>query len=231
LSSDSICLSKGSNAFIRYRSALLLGISIALKWMPLPILGFMLWQALRRVRISQLVVIGLLGCLPFLISALLFCHSGSCTLIPTESVFVSHGRSAELIPYLVSLIWRPSLQANWIYALPLGSTVLFLLWRSKSFLQFAEAYLCMLLLLSPIVHAWYFTWIIPFAVASRNLGIYLLSISAFIYFVLPYRLSIGNPDWFLSSWERIILWLPLILGWAWSATNWSAVKVKRESML
>ncbi|NJO78943.1 MAG: glycosyltransferase family 2 protein [Cyanobacteria bacterium RM1_2_2] len=231
LSFDSIRLGSSFNGAVRLKSGLLLGISIALKWMSLPILGFILWQAIRHVRIKQVVIIGLLGCLPFGISALFFCHSGLCTLIPTESVFVSYGRSADFIPYLVSLVWQPSLQANWIYGIPLGFAVLFLLWRSKNFLQFSESYLFILLLLSPIIHAWYFTWIIPFAVASRNLGTCLLSISAFIYFVLPYRLAAGNSDWLLSPWERGVLWLPLLLGWAWSATNWSAMKIKRESML
>lgn len=212
------------------RESVLMGISIALKWMSLPVLGFMLWQALCRVRVGQLGIILLLGCLPFCISALFFCASGSCTLIPTGSVFVAYGRSADLIPYLVSLVWKPSLQANWIYLLPLGFTVLWLLWRSKYFLQFTESYFLVLLMLSPIVHAWYFTWIVPFAVASRNLGTRWVSISAFIYFVLPYRSATGNPDWFLSIWERGILWLPLMVGWAWSATNWSVIKTKRELM-
>lgn len=227
LSFDSI-RSGSSDILMRYKSALLLGLSIAFKWMSLPILGFLLWQAFCRVRIKQVIVILILGCLPFGISALFFCQLGSCTLIPTSSGFVSYGRSAEFIPFLVSLIWQSALQANWIYALPLGCAVLLLLWHSKNFLRFAESYLYILLLLSPIIHAWYFTWLIPFAVASRNLGTCLVSISAFIYFVLPYRSAAGNPDWFLSNWERGILWLPLILGWAWSATNGSAVKIKRE---
>lgn len=231
LSFDSVWSSDRLNTFVRGKSALLLGVSVALKWMSLPILGFIIWQSLRRVRIKQAIVIAILGCLPFAISALFFCHSGSCMLIPTESVFVSHGRSAELIPYLVGLVWQPSLETNWIYALPLGCATALLLWRAKHFLQFTESYLCVLLLLSPIIHAWYFTWIIPFAVASRNFGIYLISISAFIYFVLPYRSAAGNPDWLLASWERAILWLPLILGWVWSITNWSTIKLKRESLL
>jgi hypothetical protein len=231
LSFDSLQSGGGVRGVVRGKSALLLGVSIALKWMSLPILGFILWQPFRQVRIKQISILLLLGCLPFMISALFFCHSGSCTLIPTESVFVSHGRSAEFVPYLVRLIWQPSLQENWIYTLPLGFAVLLLIWRSQRFLQFAEAYLSVLLLLSPIIHAWYFTWIIPFAVASRNFGVRLLSISAFIYFALPYRQAAGNLDWLLTPWERALLWLPFLLGWGWSAINWSAMKIKRESML
>ncbi|WP_228040802.1 hypothetical protein [Nodosilinea sp. LEGE 07088] len=36
-----------------------------------------------------------------------------------------------------------------------------------------------------------------------------VSLSAFVYFVLPSRL----PDWRLTLAERLLLWLPLVLGW------------------
>ncbi|GFZ94239.1 hypothetical protein [Okeania sp. KiyG1] len=74
----------------------------------------------------------------------------------------------------------------------------------------------LLLTLSPIVHAWYFTWLIPFAVATRNLGIRWVSLSVFIYFVLPYRQTLGDNSWVLTSMERYWLWLPLIVGFIWS---------------
>jgi hypothetical protein len=50
---------------------------------------------------------------------------------------------------------------------------------------------------------------VPFAVPSQNWGVRLVSLSAFVYFVLPSRL----PDWRLTLAERLVLWLPLVLGW------------------
>jgi hypothetical protein len=35
-----------------------------------------------------------------------------------------------------------------------------------------------------------------------------VSLSAFVYFVLPSRL----PDWQLTTAERLLLWLPLLFG-------------------
>ncbi|WP_421654613.1 glycosyltransferase family 2 protein [Leptothermofonsia sp. ETS-13] len=197
-------------------SALLVGVSIGMKWMSLPVLGFLVWSALRKWRIELAVAVLLVGCLPFVLTALPFCYSGTCPLIPVSSTFVRHGRSAEFIPYLVRQVWLPSLQANWLYAIPLGMVVIGLLWRARSFYLFTEWYLFALLLLSPIVHAWYFTWMIPFAIATGNLGVRLVSLSAFVYFVLPHRLVNGNFDWHLSEGERWLLWLPLVLGWLWT---------------
>ena len=192
-------------------SAFLIGVSVAIKWMSLPILAFLI----LRGTVKQAPFVLLLGFLPIFTTALLFCHDGECPLIPTGSVFVSHGRSAEFIPYLVSLVWYPSTKQNWIYAIPLGLVVLLLLWRCHRFVSFAEWYFFSLLTLSPIVHAWYFTWSIPFAVATRNLGMRWVSLSAFVYFVLKHRQSLGNSDWRLEPLERYWFWFPFVLGFLW----------------
>ncbi len=199
-------------------SSLLLGISVAAKWMSLPILGFLTWRAFREVSIKKAVVVLLWGFLPFLLSAIPFCHTGQCLLIPTGSVFVSHGRSAEFIPHLVAQVWEPSLKANWIYIIPLALACVLLLLRSRNFRQFTELYFFALLSLSPIIHAWYFTWLVPFAVIVGNWGVRLVSISTFVYFALQHRKALGNHDWRLTSKERWLLWLPFILGWLW--TTW-----------
>ncbi len=192
-------------------SALLIGLSVAIKWMSLPILAFLALRGSRKYRIFSLFV----GILPMLATALWFCHDSNCSLIPTSSTFVSHGRSAEFIPYLVSLVWYPSTESNWIYGIPLGLIAIALLWFCRSLVNFVEWYFFALLTLSPIVHAWYFTWSIPWAVVTRNLGVRWVSLSAFVYFVLKHRQSLGNPDWRLMPMERYWLWLPFILGFLW----------------
>ena len=197
------------------KSSFLMGLSIAIKWISLPILAFLL----LRVRWKQVVIALLLGILPLFTTALWFCHDGQCPLIPTGSVFVSHGRSAEFIPYLVGFVWPVSTQYNWIYAIPLGLVILFLLVFCRSFTHFIEWYFFALLTLSPIVHAWYFTWLVPLAVATRNLGTRWVSLSAFIYFVLKDRQTLGNFDWTLTPMERYWLWFPFILGFLWMKLN------------
>jgi hypothetical protein len=193
-------------------SALWLGFSVAVKWISLPLLVFLLKQSLRQRRFRQAVGVGVLGVLPMILLALPFCNTHSCPLIPTRSVFVSYGRSAEFIPHWIAKIWPLSLTANWIYSIPLVCLVLGLLWTGQRFQRFAEGYWFGLLLLTPIIHFWYFTWIVPFAVPSRNWGVRWVSLSAFVYFVLPSRI----PDWRLTEPERLFLWLPFVLGWVWS---------------
>lgn len=205
-------------------SAFLVGVSVAVKWVSLPILGFLVWRSLRQFKVWQAVGIGFVGILPMLLSALPFCRVDQCPLIPTESVFVAYGRSAELIPYFVAQLWPASLQANWIYLLPLVLFVIWLTLRADSFRQFAEWYWFGLLTLTPIIHFWYFPWIVPFAVPSQNWGVRLVSLSGFIYFVLPSRL----PDWRLTEMERLLLWLPFVLGWFW--THWQVVQAKRKML-
>jgi len=194
-------------------SAFWIGISIAIKWISLPLLAFIGWRVLSQRQWIKLPLIGLLGTLPMVITALPFCTTNSCPLVPMNSVFVAYGRSAELVPHLVSHLWEPSRWENWLFAIPLSLWVGWLVLRSRSFLTAAEGYFTGLLLLSPIVHGWYFTWLVPFAVARRNWGTRLVSLSVSVYFALPYRQSLGNVSWKLRPLERVALWTPFIFGW------------------
>jgi hypothetical protein len=172
-------------------------------------LGFLVWRSLHQFKPWQAIGVGMIGVLPMIVSALPFCDSNTCPLIPTSSVFVSYGRSAELIPYWIAKVWQPSLQTNSIYLFPLALFIIWLTLRALSFQSFAEWYWFGLLTLTPIIHFWYFAWMVPFAVPSQNWGVRLISLSAFVYFVLPSRV----PDWRLTEPERLFLWLPFILGW------------------
>ncbi|MEO1002058.1 MAG: hypothetical protein AAFX65_02990 [Cyanobacteria bacterium J06638_7] len=190
---------------------LLLGLSVALKWITLPLLLQRAWSRWRRFRrpgppLSTL----LLGLAPLLLGALAFCGGLPCALLPTGSTFMRHGRSAEWMPHWIGLLWPWTLQSNAVHGLLLVLLLVPLLLASRRLGVFAWRYLLLLLLLSPVVHGWYFIWLMPFAVPSQNWGARLVSLSAFVYFLLPSRL----PDWQLSSHERLLLWLPLLLGLA-----------------
>ncbi len=188
-------------------STLLIGMSIAIKWMSLPVLALIVWR--KRWRGLWLLLLGLL---PMAIATLPFCTQADCPVIPLSSPFVTYGRSAALIPRLVGEVWPASIRANWIYALPLAAVVLWGAVRSLPMGKFTERYFVALMLLSPVIHAWYFTWLAPFAVASRSWATKLVSLSAFVYFALPYGLATGSQSWMLSGLQRCGLWGPFILG-------------------
>ncbi|MEO0848811.1 MAG: glycosyltransferase family 2 protein [Cyanobacteria bacterium J06648_1] len=207
-------------------AALLVGISIAIKWISLPILGFISWITWRKLNLPAAIAISLVGILPICLAASAFCSVDSCSLIPTSSTFVSHGRSAELLPHFLAQVWHPSTKTNSIFALPLGLVVLYLLWQVRNFQQFAIAFFASLLAISPIIHFWYFTWIVPFAVGTKNWGVRLVSISAFVYFFLPYRQALGDRNWQLSDLETYLLWLPFVAGFGWS--YWRSLAVSKQ---
>lgn len=190
-------------------SAIATGISIAIKWMSLPVLLFLAWRK-KRMRWLGLSLI-LVGLLPLLSSAIPFCSDLSCPVLPLDSSFVNYGRSAAFMPNLVSILWPDASLSNAIYAIPLGIAVLVDL-RTQKIGAFIERYFIVLLLLSPIIHAWYFTWLVPFAVESRYVGTRWVSLSAFAYFALPHGLALGEQTWELTGVEYCLLWLPFVSG-------------------
>ena len=195
---------------------LFIGISIAVKWISLPILVFSSWINLFKTNLKTAIIILLVGILPFCLSALAFCSPDSCALIPTSSTFVSHGRSAEFLPHLLAKIWHGSTKSNSIFAIPLGFITLLLLLKSRSLQRFILNFFTALLIISPIIHAWYFTWIVPFAVGTKNWGVRLVSLSAFVYFVLPYRQALGDRHWNLTDTETWLIWFPFVIGYGFS---------------
>ena len=207
---------KSPDSWQVFLGALLIGISVAVKWVSLPILGFFCWLTWRKFNLKTALISLVCGVIPLSLTALSFCSPNACSLIPTSSNFVVNGRSAELLPHLLAKIWYPSTQSNSIFVLPLGLVTLWLFWRSQNLQQFALGFFFSLLIISPIIHAWYFTWMIPFAVGTKNWGVRLVSISALVYFVLPYRQALGGRNWNLTDTETWLLWLPFIVGWGWS---------------
>ena len=205
-------------------SALMLGVSIGVKWMSLPVLGLLVWRRVQgglrlKRRWFWAILLLWVGVLPMAIAALPFCQlTGegglgiSCPIVPVSSPFVAYGRSAALVPQFVAALWPASLKMNWMYALPLALVVVWNFRRSVSVVRFVERYLVALMVLSPIIHAWYFVWLAPFSVASRRWGTRLVSLSAFVYFALPYGLAIGGEQWALSPGQRCLFWGPFLLG-------------------
>jgi alpha-1,6-mannosyltransferase len=202
-------------------TSLLLGLSIAIKWTSLPILGFVVWQALRREGIQKAIAVLGCGFLPLIVAGIPFCFGDRCPLLPYSSGnadFVIHGRSAEFLPYFLQK-WGFPLADNSSLAIPLLAIGLVMLWKIKNFRVFTETYFFTLFIFSPIIHAWYFSWLVPFAVASRNLGTKLISMSVFIYFILQYRAALDINDWWMNESQRLFLWLPFIGGWIWSTIS------------
>jgi hypothetical protein len=196
-------------------SALWWGVSVGLKWITAPLWAWCAWDRLRRSDWPGTGSIVFLGALPVGLGvgwfALAYGQLGS--LAPGD--FVASARTAEWGPWLLEWVWPASAYQNdillWFFA-PVAAWVFF---RAVSLERFAESFLVALLVFAPSVHAWYFVWLVPWAVKSRNLGTVAVSLSGFIYFWHWESLARGE-GWEQSPLEKFMLWLPLLLGFCWS---------------
>jgi hypothetical protein len=193
----------------------LLGVSVALKYASAPLAVCALLLVLRRDGWRAAALGAGLVALPGALALGVFWGwFGVHALGPTAFGLVA--RSAELIPRFVGDFWEESLKLNSLFVWPFAAVVLWRLWRSRSLRAFGEEAFLATYVLSPVIHVWYFTWAIPFAVASRNLGLRLVSVSAFVYFLLEYRQAVSAPPWRQTGWEVVAMWTPLLVGFAWS---------------
>ncbi len=199
----------------RLAGVALLGLSVAFKYMSAPLAAFAVLMVWRRDGWTSAAVAAGLVALPAVAGVAFFWgRFGVHPLGPEE--FGQFARSAELIPRFVGEVWERSLKMNSVFVVPFVLVILWRLWRSRSVRAFGEEAFLATYVLSPVVHAWYFAWAIPFAVASRNLGLRWVSVSAFVYFCLEYRQAVSAPLWRQTGFEVVLMWSPLVLGFAWS---------------
>lgn len=162
--------------------------------------------------------IGIIGAAPLVLSALAFCSRDFCRLAPLSSDWATKSRVADFVPRLVYYIAPSSgkLDNVW-FILPVIPLLAAIYWgeagrpqreRWSRFSEFGEMYFLLLMLFSPIVHFWYFTWGLPFVCQSNNLGVRLVSVSAF-FSLMRYA---AKPARNLLIWEWLLMWSPFIVG-------------------
>jgi len=195
----------------------LLGISISIKVASAIAFPFIAWYLFKRIPTDRpalkklgLYLLGIAA--PILGSYLLFSLLSGVPeqLFPKE--FTTVARSTEFVPWIAELL-NPNPEApyeNKVFILPLlislGCIGLF----CRTFSGYLTAAFLCVFTFSPMVHVWYFTWIIPFALRRMTALILLLSFSGFLYFLLPTRYIISE-DWVISPLERLAFWSPLLL--------------------
>jgi hypothetical protein len=196
------------------RAILWIGTAVALKWIALPILAWAVLRSLRDLGLRVGLLNGTIGVAPFLASWILVgLWTGEWTWRLYPADFAQYARSAELVPGIVGWLWEGGRYQNaWLLA-PVAVGWIVVILKTQSFASAAEWSLFVALIFSPLVHAWYFTWLMPFAVASRNIGSLLLTGSGFVYFLVYHRLN-AEPDlgWMFTPAEIALLWTPFVFG-------------------
>lgn len=199
------------------RASLWIGAAVAIKWLALPLVAWMVWQILRQRGWKPAFLAGCVSLLPFGIawSAVGF-WTGEWTTQLLPPMFSEYARSAEFIPAVVGWFWEESKYQNHWVVLPLAIGWAVVILRVRTIESAAQWMFFLALIFSPMLHAWYFTWLMPFAVQTRNLGSILLVASGFTYFLLYHHVESPGGFWRLTAWETAILWLPFVAGFLWS---------------
>lgn len=197
-----------------YGAAVWLGVAAGLKWITAPLLAWGMWDKLKRGEWQTALGMGAVGALPVLAALGWFWSDFGAIGSLAPKTFVQEARTSELFPWMLAQVWPESAYRNsvlvWFFV-PVAAWVFF---RAKGLVDFAETFLVALLVFAPSVHFWYFAWLVPWAVASRNYGIIAVSVSGFGYFWLWESQAQGG-GWVQSPGEKLVIWVPLLLGFWW----------------
>jgi hypothetical protein len=181
------------------------GVAISIELVPALLLLVCVF-ALRRRAILLLVT--------FAIPALLGLFYGS-PGIPVWDSLLRFGhvrRLNDLFWWLIEeTVWPNPHQRNYHYQVVLVvcvAAVSLLFWRNwKRGMLWA---LGTALLLSPVLHPWYCTWILPLAAWRRSFAWYVLSITLFAYFLFWNERLFLLP-WHAEPWQRALIIIPPIV--------------------
>lgn len=214
------------------KSALWIGVSIALKWMAAPLGLWLVIHQWRNHKFKQAVLTGLLVVIPATLTwTALSLWTGEWTLQLMPPVFSRVARSAELIPAITNFIFqRGHIDNRWFMLAMLISWTLIGM-KCRNFLDAAQWGFLATLVLSPMLHAWYFVWALPFAVNSKNVGYIALAASGILYYIVHHTLEQPGGKWSYTWWERAAIWLPFLIGFFFTSCNAAAEHRDKQSSL
>jgi hypothetical protein len=176
--------------------------SVASKYVALPLAPFFIRNLPSGRRLGFLLaalVAGVLFYLPFL------------DPLPLGSLGVFAGTfefNGPVASVLTAGITREG--ARWVIGGGLVVLLGWLWWRKTPPLQAAFVWIAAVLLVSPIVHPWYVTWLIPFLAWHRDTWLLVWTGTVIAaYAVLPEWWSVGI--WHLPAWALILEYAPVYL--------------------
>ena len=192
----------------RLKSAgLLLGLAIAAKIVPVVLLPWLAWRHPRSAVIAVATVA--LCYVPYLISgpaglANLWRFGEGGVLLSLLALAPASAVDTAIVRYALATV--------------LALTSLVLAWRRRDFVQYAAEMAAALVLLLPIVHYWYLTWVLllqPFRPRIRWLVAALLMV---VYFEAERR-AVVYGEWTMPSWAPVGIWAPFLCVWLIEAAN------------
>lgn len=192
-------------------SAVALGLAIALKTVPiflLPVWAFALGRRGVVLIISALI--------PWLLS---LCYGGLAVVSAPLAAFARVTRFNDLVWWAIDFFWVDPRQQNSRYEIILVIAVCLIAFAlRKDWRRAALWVLGAALLLSPVLHPWYVTWILPLACWRKAYAWTVLSLSS----VIALLVWEAGPFW--KAWEmslplRLLILLPPVLAGFLSASR------------
>lgn len=202
------------------KTALWLGASIALKWMAAP-LG--LWLVVHQWKTQgfkqAFLTVTLVGLPAVFTWTTLSLWTGEWSLQLMPPAFSRAARSAEFIPAIADFMFQSGRIDNRWFMLAMLVSWIWVGLKSRTLLAAAQWGFLATYLPSPMLHAWYFVWALPFAVKTKDAGFIALATSGILYFIVHHTLEQPGGTWTFTWWERAAIWLPFLIGFAFS--QWS----------
>ena len=194
-------------------SALLLGMAVAIKIVPLVLLP--LWAYTANSWRRRLVLFPM-TLAPLAITALAYGFPGTPIFAPLQQ-FGDSFRVNDPFWWLLDVAgWPSSIQNNRLYGVCTLAVCFTLTYRFRHEWQRGMLWVFgAFLLLSPVVHAWYVVWVLPLAAWRGVRAWFVLSISMFGYFLLWDVNHASGKPWQEPLWLRCAIFLPplVALGW------------------
>lgn len=186
-------------------AAVLFGIAISIKLIPLLLLPLCVF-ALRRRAIALALSLGIPAAL-----SLLYGYPRVPIWQPLDD-FAYVARVNDLFWWIIEeTIWPNPRQKNYQYNVILtGAVVLVSLFFYRNWKRGTVWVLGTALILSPALHPWYCTWILPFAAWRRAQPWQVLSVTLFAYFLFWNERLFLLP-WRSEAWLRGIIILPPVV--------------------
>ncbi len=182
-------------------AALALGLAISSKLIVIVLLPWLFFRS-RRSAILALTV--------FALSYLPYASAGA-SLMESLTRF-GGGTSFFSLNETLGILHVSAGSTKIIVAMLLVSWISWISYRTTSYAHAASASLTALLLLMPIVHYWYLSWVILFVPFVRQWRWVAAACAMVVYFQAQAEL-VANGTWLMPAWAPMIVWGCLGLAW------------------
>ncbi len=182
-------------------AAIALGLAISSKLIVIILLPWLFFRS-RRAAILAITV--------FVLSYLPYASAGASL---TESLTrFGGGTSFFSLGETVGLLDFSSSTTKFFVAIILVGWISLVSYRTKSYAHSASTSLTILLLLMPIVHYWYLTWVIVLVPFVRQWR-WIVAAAAMVFYFEAHAARTMSGEWLIPTWSPKIVWGCLGLGW------------------